>query len=319
MLEGFYDHKQAIILAEAWTGKGNNIIDNWYIPKLELMQSITSNICRNGVAIQWSADVMEQCHVTEVKDPSYGNNQEYESQICCYLDCTDKCWLFNIATAIHEAHVDFHSLTGKLGPENNDDGLSKNPEEEDPPSIISTTANLLMQIQPAAPGTGTIQRHADYFKLVDAFQQGLYPCLLPFGTILQGDTALHLTRVPTMKTMSVEDVMKKFNLPDLCCTLADFLTQVVNKDCFYIGSHRIASLDSLLPFDNLQVWTKLQVQNHSYFWPHTFSYCKQSMPLLPQVPGPMVTPMLFSSIPTMAKFGCIAVLKVTSVFHPYIS
>ena len=30
----------------------------------------------------------------------------------------------------------------------------------------------------------------------------------------------------------------------------------------------IGLLDSLLPFDNLQVWTKLQVQNHSYFQPH---------------------------------------------------
>jgi hypothetical protein len=35
------------------------------------------------------------------------------------------------------------------------------------------------------------------------------------------------------------------------------------------------------------------------------------MPLLPRVPGPMVIPTLFSSIPTMAKFGRIAVLKVT--------
>ena len=81
MPEEFHYHKQAIILAETQTGKGNNIIDNWYIPKLKLMQSVTSNIHKNRVAIQWSADVMEQCHVTEVKDPSYGNNQEYESQI----------------------------------------------------------------------------------------------------------------------------------------------------------------------------------------------------------------------------------------------
>ena len=63
-------------------------------------------------------------------------------------------------------------------------------------------------------------------------------------------------RDPTVKMMSVEDVMEKFNPPDLCGTLADFLTQMVNNDCFYISSNRIASLDSLLPFDNLQVWTK---------------------------------------------------------------
>ena len=93
----------------------------------------------------------------EVKDPSYGNNQEYKSQICCHLDRTDNCQWFNIATAICEACVGFHSLTGKLGPENNNNCLSENPEKEDPTSITSTTGNLLMQIWPAASITGTIQ------------------------------------------------------------------------------------------------------------------------------------------------------------------
>ena len=43
-----------------------------------------------------------------------------------------------------------------------------------------------------------------------------------------------------MKTIFVEDVMEKFNLPDLHDTLADFLTQVVNENCFHINGHRIA-------------------------------------------------------------------------------
>ena len=272
-LEEFHNHKQAIISAGARTGKGNNVINNWYIPKLELLQSVTSNIRENGVAIQWSADVTERCHVTEVKDPSHGNNQDYESQICRYLDRTDKCRRFDIATAIREARVDFRFLTDNLGPENNDndydDGLSENPEEEDPPSIISTTANLLTRIQPAAPIAGTILRNANYFELADALQQGLYPrSPLPFRTIVQGDTALHLTRDPTMKTMSVEDVIEKFNLPDLRGALADFLTQVNDKNQFHVGGRRIGNLNSPLPFDNLQIWTKLQVQNRSYFRPH---------------------------------------------------
>jgi hypothetical protein len=208
--------------------------------------------------------------VTEVKDPSYGNNQDYESQICRHLDRADKCQRFDIATAIREARVDFRLFTDDLGPENNnDDGLSENPEEEDPPSIISTTANLLTQIRPAAPVAGTVRRNANYFELADALQRGLYPrSPLPFRTIVHGDTALHLTRDPTMKTMSVEDVMEKFNLPDLRGALADFLTQVNSTNYFQIGGRRTGNLNSLLPFDNLQVWTKLQVQNHSYFRPH---------------------------------------------------
>jgi hypothetical protein len=169
MLQEFYNHKQAIISAGARVGKGNRVIDNWYIPKLELMQSVTSNICKNGVAIQWSADVTERCHVTEVKDPSHSNNQDYKSQICRSLNCIDKCQQFDIATAICEARVDFHFLTNDPDPKNhvNDDNPSKN-IEEDPISIISMTATLIMQIQPTTPLTRTIQQNANYFELADA-------------------------------------------------------------------------------------------------------------------------------------------------------
>ena len=271
-LQKFHDNKHAIILAGARTGKGNKVIDNWYIPKLELLQSVTSSIRENGAAIQWSADVTERCHITEIKEPSNStNNQEYESQICRYLDRADKCRRFDVATAIHEARIDFRHLTDLPGSEsfNDDDGLSENPEE-DPLPIVSTTADLLTHIRPVAPVTGTIRRNANYFELAKALQQGLYPrSPLPFRTLVQGNTALHLTRDPTMKTMSIEDVMKVFNLPDLRGALADFLTRIDNGIPFHIGGRRIGSIDSLLPFDNLQVWTKVQVQNRSYFPPHS--------------------------------------------------
>jgi hypothetical protein len=73
--------------------------------------------------------------------------------------------------------------------------------------------------------------------------------------------------------MSVDYAMEQFNLPDLHGTLADFLTWLNSNDSFYIGSHRISDCNFLLPFDDLQVWTKMQVQNHSYFPPH------QALPL----------------------------------------
>ena len=87
VLKEFHDHKHIIISSGAQTGKGNAITNNWYIPKLKLMQSVTSNIHENGAAIQWSADATEWHHVTEIKKPLHaGNNQEYKSQICCFLD-----------------------------------------------------------------------------------------------------------------------------------------------------------------------------------------------------------------------------------------
>ena len=159
----------------------------------------------------------------------------------------------------------------------------------------------------------------NYFECADALQQGLYPLsLLPFRTIVQGNTALHLTRDPAMKTMSIEAIMERFNLLDLRGALADFLTQVDSQDSFHIGGHRISNIDSPLPFDNLQVWTKVQVQNCPYFHHIMSSLHKQSMLLLPWAPGPMAIPMLFLSIPTIAKCGHIVVLKVVScISHAY--
>jgi hypothetical protein len=59
-----------IIDAKARRGKGNSLITNWFIPKLELLQSVASNIRLNGVAIQWSADITENAHIHVAKNLS---------------------------------------------------------------------------------------------------------------------------------------------------------------------------------------------------------------------------------------------------------
>ena len=63
-LDEFHEHKSAIVDADARVGKGNKPIKNWYIPKLEMMQSVISNIQANGAVIQYSADVTEHAHIT---------------------------------------------------------------------------------------------------------------------------------------------------------------------------------------------------------------------------------------------------------------
>jgi hypothetical protein len=80
-LKEFHDHKHAIISAGARTSKGGRVIDNWYIPKIKLLQSVTSNIRENGAAIQWSGDATERCHVAEIKEPARSsNNVEVQCQ-----------------------------------------------------------------------------------------------------------------------------------------------------------------------------------------------------------------------------------------------
>ena len=257
-LQEFHDHKDSIISAGVWTGKGGRTIDNWHIPKLEFMQSVTVSIRDNGVPMQWSADHTERCHITEVKDPSRsGNRQDYESQICRYLDRIEKCRLFNLATAIREtaSGVDVSLLWSDANDSENGDN--------------DNNEGLLMDSQPATPSHSSLRtRHANYFELADSLERGLYPTApRPYRTIVRGHTALHVSRDPAMK-LSVDEAMKKFNLPDLRCALADFLAHFNNEDSFVIGGRRMAAVDTQLPFNELQIWTKIQLQNHSYHAPH---------------------------------------------------
>jgi len=255
-LQEFHNHKDSIISAGARTGKGGRIIDNWHIPKLEFMQSVTASIRDSGVPMQWSADHTERCHITEIKVPSRsGNRQDYESQICRYLDRIEKCRLFNLATTIRDVEVNVSSLwsdddDSQNGDNDDDEGLLKDPQQATHSESSRPT------------------KHANYFELAESLERGMHPAAPhPYRTIVRGRTALHISRDPNMK-LSVDEAMKKFNLPDLCGALADFLSHSNYEDSSVIGGRRMAAVDTQLPFDELQIWTKIQLQNHSYHAPH---------------------------------------------------
>jgi hypothetical protein len=267
-LRKFHDYKDTIISSGARIGK-RGVINNWYIPKLELLQSVTSSIRESGAAIQWTADTTERYHITEIKVPSdRSNNHAYEAQICRHLDRRERCRQFDTATAIREASADMPHL----GHVDDDDSLSEDPEHEPEGRTshpVTTTAGLLPSLRTVAPVSGSIRRGRDYFELAGALQRGIYSrAPLPFRTVVHGETALHLSRDPTMKMMTIGDIMDKFKLPDLCGALADFLDRFNYGQPLKIGGRRAADANSPLPFDHLQVWTKVRLQNRSYHTPH---------------------------------------------------
>ena len=102
-LASFHTHKHAILAAGACS-------EHFWIPKLELMHHVVPSIHASGAPMQWSADVTEHAHVTEIKNPACaGNNQNYYAQIAHHLDCSDKCFRFDLATGIassHDSHLD---------------------------------------------------------------------------------------------------------------------------------------------------------------------------------------------------------------------
>ncbi|KAI6010464.1 hypothetical protein EDC04DRAFT_2871206 [Pisolithus marmoratus] len=102
-LHQFHLHKHSILDAGLHHGKANKPINNWHIPKLELMQSVVPSIARVGVSIQWSADLTKHAHIEQIKDPARGsNNNNYDPQICWQLDCLEKCRNFDLAMSFKD-------------------------------------------------------------------------------------------------------------------------------------------------------------------------------------------------------------------------
>jgi hypothetical protein len=62
--------------------------------------------------------------------------------------------------------------------------------------------------------------------------------------------------------MKIDVVATKFRLPDLCAVLSDYLAKCMAGHC------HVSRPASDLPFDTLEVWEKLWVQNQAYHAPH---------------------------------------------------
>jgi len=262
----FHENKQAIIDAKARRGKGSSLITNWYIPKLEFLQSVISSIKENGAAIQWSADTTEHAHIEVVKDPARsGNGQDYEAQICRYLDRLNKLSSFDLATALRDAHVDFRALFNIDLLETEIPVLTK---------TISSSDQLLSEVETVASLSGT--RHlVDYFALAKEIVDGQHPTSpKPYRTgLCSQNVVFHLTRDPSYKQMLVDDVALLHKLPDLRAALGDYLQRVHGTSgapfTGVIGGRRFSAPDCDLPFTKLEIWNRVYLQSKSYHYPHS--------------------------------------------------
>ncbi|KAJ6468957.1 hypothetical protein DFH09DRAFT_1254079 [Mycena vulgaris] len=250
-LKTFHENKHAILEAGVRRGK-NGPIDNWWIPKLEFMQSVVPSIRANGVPLQWSADMTEHAHITLIKDPaSHSNNQNHEQQICRYLDRRDKVAQFDLATAIEHCRHD-------------------DEEDDDAPILVNTTAGLLERIEPMARLGGSGRRLVNYFTLGEQLLRGEFPnAPKPFRTFAssQGNTAFHLGRDPSQPQLAVDVASDIFKLPDLKPALLAYLHRVSHGDDLKLGGRRPALNNATLPFQTLQVWHRVRIQSRAFHDP----------------------------------------------------
>ncbi|KAG1843581.1 hypothetical protein DFJ58DRAFT_717758 [Suillus subalutaceus] len=206
------------------------IIAAGLIPKLELMQSIISSIWNSGVIGQWSADITEHAHIMEIKDPArLTNYNNYNTQIYRHLDCAEKCHHFELATSLLDH-----------GQRVEEERLDLDAEDSDVDA--------------------------------DALQQrkvGSVP--VPLCSFVKKCTAFHLGYEPSIRSITVDEVTIRFSLPDLRLAIADFLqceATYGRQHVHAIGGPRRAGPTAVLPFNRVQVWFKIQLQEMDFHETH---------------------------------------------------
>ncbi|KAG1726463.1 hypothetical protein EDB19DRAFT_1914597 [Suillus lakei] len=238
-LDEFHVNKQSIIAAGVHQGKGSKTINNWQIPKLELMQSIVTSIRNSGVIAQWSADVTEHTHITKVKDPAQSsNNNNYNPQICRYLDRTNKCNRFDLTTSL----LDRCDNPGVVGEES--------AEEDD--ELDNDTNSFPAELLSSSQSPGQPHPITDYFSIAKYSKQ---------RKLDQYHSHFHAT---------VDEIAIMFGLPDLRLAITNFLHCKVTygNHIHSIGGPRRAAHGAELPFDKVQVWFKIRLQETKFHNPH---------------------------------------------------
>jgi hypothetical protein len=258
-LDEFHANKDAIIAGGFRRGQRGGVIDNWYIPKIELMQSIVPSIQNSGVIMQWTADTTEHAHITEIKDPARSsNNNNYDSQICRHLDRADKCRRFELATSLLDNMPGSKQQVTDHGDAVDDDVDFDVDDDHDIPAELLATIKCPGHSRP-------IINHFAIAKLLQYREVGTVP--LPLRSFSVGRTSFHLAYGPSIRTISVDDAALKFDLPDLRPAIADFLSReaAYGQDFVHIiGGARRAGPTVSLPFEKLQVWFKLRLQDTDF-------------------------------------------------------
>ncbi|KAN0078264.1 hypothetical protein V8E55_010321 [Tylopilus felleus] len=175
----------------------------------------------------------QHAHITAIKIPAgANNNNNYDPQICRFLDRAEKCQTFEFATSIHQHELSNIPRDPDDGGESDDENdTNHDGDETDDPD--TSWALRVPQL--------TVSTH------LRAKEPGTVPVPLP--TFCVGTTAIHLSYNPSI-----------WHITAIC----DYLTREKAQCGPFIhpvgGPHR-ASLTSVLPFNDLQVWFKVQVQN----------------------------------------------------------
>lgn len=197
--------------------------------------------------MQWSADATEHAHVQEIKIPArMSNNQNYYEQIARYLDRSDRCFRFDVATY-------FQARREK------DDDDDVDLEQEDNPDF-GIDSDVLSSLKHMSVSHQIV----DYFAIANALASGSIPnALKPHCTFSSSTTAFHIANKPSLR-MTINEAADLYGIPDLRPAIWHFLQRVHHRADHPVSGIRPQELQYPLPSDCLQIWYKLRVQQPLY-------------------------------------------------------
>ncbi|KAG1896381.1 uncharacterized protein F5891DRAFT_958756 [Suillus fuscotomentosus] len=232
-LADFHSFKDAIVDAEARRGK-NGAKEDFFIPKLELLQSFCGTVERLGSLMQFSADVTERLLITHCKDlfsRTSRQSKDFALQCVRILNRQEAMEIFDLFALLHSCGA---SLVNAIHAED-EDVITTNP-------ALSWVSRVLPDEAKSVHGPRPVRNH---------FLKG----------ILSGDalTAFQLNVTPDYKSLSPVEIRTKYSLPDFDIMLTDFM----HRSSQSMGEHSL--WDS--KYGRLSTWNKFRLQLRSAFQP----------------------------------------------------
>ncbi|KAG1842449.1 hypothetical protein C8R48DRAFT_679004 [Suillus tomentosus] len=232
-LSDFHVFKDAIVDAEARRGK-KGVKEDFFIPKLELLQSFGGTVERLGTLMQFSADMTEHLLITHCKHLFGRTNRrstDFTEQCVRILNRQESMELFNLYALFYSRGA---SLVNAICMED-EEVTTVNP-------ALSWVSRVLPDEAHSVHGPRPVRNH---------FLKG----------ILSGDahTAFHLTSTPDFKALTPIAIETKYSLVNFNRALSQFINQL----SLLTGEHTRWDYK----YGRFCAWNKFRLQLHSAFQP----------------------------------------------------
>ncbi|KAG1759043.1 hypothetical protein EDD22DRAFT_981216 [Suillus occidentalis] len=251
-LSDFHSYKGAIIEAEARKGK-KGVKEDFFIPKLELLQSFKGTVQQLGTLMQFSADTTERLLITHCKDLfswTARQSKDFTEQCVRLLNRQESMEIFDMYMLLTSHGVPLVNVM--------------HAEEE-----ITIANPALTWVSCVLP---------DEVKLV----RGPRPVRNHFlKGILSGDaqTAFQVNVTPDYNSLSPAEISTKFILPNFNCALTDFIARSSSSS----GEHTRWDPE----YGRYHTWNKFRLQLHSVFQQHVIIPSRAVQAYLPSDDFPL--------------------------------